>query len=70
MRIVDFSDAMAATYAAIRVDLERKGTPIGPNDLIVAATAKHIGATLITGNVREFKRVKGLRVENWLKLSA
>jgi tRNA(fMet)-specific endonuclease VapC len=55
-----------AEYARIRNDLERKGTPIGPNDLLIAAHACAVGATLVTGNAAEFKRVRGLKVENWL----
>lgn len=62
---VPFDAAAAASYARIRADLERKGTPIGPNDLVIAATALSRGATLVTGNVREFERVAGLAVENW-----
>jgi len=53
-------------YARIRHDLEVKGTIIGPNDLLIAAHACAIGATLVTANVGEFKRVRGLKVENWL----
>lgn len=52
-------------YADIRNDLAKRGTPIGPNDLIIAATVRSHGATLVTNNVEEFKRVKGLRVEDW-----
>lgn len=52
-------------YADIRCHLEREGTPIGPNDLIVAATARAAGATLITGNVREFSRVPDLALRDW-----
>lgn len=53
-------------YAEIRSALERAGTPIGPNDLFIAAHARALGATLVTGNIREFERVPGLSVENWL----
>jgi len=53
--------------AEIRVALERAGTPIGPNDLLIAAQARALGLTLVTGNVREFSRVPGLLVENWLE---
>lgn len=54
-------------YADIRNALERAGTPIGPNDLIIAAHARALGVTLVTDNVREFARVPGLKVENWLE---
>lgn len=53
-------------YADIRAALERAGTPIGPNDLLIAAQARALGLTLVTGNWREFSRVPGLSVENWL----
>jgi tRNA(fMet)-specific endonuclease VapC len=53
-------------YAEIRSDLARKGTPIGPNDLWIAAHARATGCILVTGNTREFSRVPGLTVENWL----
>lgn len=52
-------------YAATRVELERKGTPIGQNDLLIAAHALAIGAVLVTANVREFARVPKLHVESW-----
>jgi len=63
--VVPFTVEDADAYAAIRHDLERKGTPIGPIDTLIAAQARRLGATLITCNVREFSRVKGLKVENW-----
>lgn len=53
-------------YGAIRHQLERAGTPIGPNDLLIAAHARALGLTLVTDNVREFTRVPQLSVENWL----
>lgn len=52
-------------YAAIRHDLEARGTGIGPMDTLIAAQALRLGATVVTRNVREFERVSGLRVENW-----
>ena len=53
-------------YAEIRHHLARRGTPIGPNDLLIAAHALAADLTLITANTREFERVPSLRVENWL----
>ena len=53
-------------YGDIRADLERRGTPIGPNDLLIAAQARALGLILITDNVREFGRVERLGVKNWL----
>ena len=65
MLIVDFDANAAEHYAEIRAELEAKGTPIGPNDLLIAAIARANGATLITVNEMEFRRVPGLVVENW-----
>lgn len=53
-------------YADIRAALERAGTPIGPNHLLIAAHARALDCVLVTDNAREFGRVPGLRVENWL----
>lgn len=57
-------------YAEIRLRLEQAGTPIGPNDLLIAAHALESGLTLVTDNVDEFSRVAGLQVEIWLNGSA
>lgn len=54
-------------YASIRVTLERRGTPIGAHDMLIAAHARAIDAVCVTDNVAEFKRVPALRVENWLR---
>jgi tRNA(fMet)-specific endonuclease VapC len=54
-------------YGRIRSQQEKVGTVIGGNDLLIAAQALAIDAILVTDNIREFKRVKGLRVENWLR---
>ena len=54
-------------YAAIRVALEKKGTPIGAHDMLIAAHARALGAVCVTDNVAEFKRVSALKVENWLR---
>jgi tRNA(fMet)-specific endonuclease VapC len=53
-------------YAVIRAVLERKGTPIGANDMLIAVHARALGAICVTDNVAEFKRVPSLKVENWL----
>jgi tRNA(fMet)-specific endonuclease VapC len=53
-------------YARLRVTLERAGTPIGSNDLLIAAHACTLDLILVTGNVKEFSRIPGLVVENWL----
>lgn len=54
-------------YAEIRAQLEAAGAPIGPNDLLIAAHARSHELTLVTANIREFSRVPGLTVENWLE---
>ena len=54
------------TYGAIRASLESKGMPIGNNDLWIAAHAKAEGLTIVTNNEREFQRVPGLKVQNWV----
>ena len=65
--IYNFDLKAAEEYALIRVDLEKKGTVIGAYDLQIAAHARSLSATLVTNNEREFRRVEGLKVENWLK---
>ena len=54
-------------YAELRTSLEKRGTPIGPNDMLIAAHALALDCIVITANVSEFTRVPGLRVENWLE---
>lgn len=65
IRVLPFDDAAAEAYGAIRADLERRGQLIGSNDLLIAAHALSLGATLVTNNTGEFARVTGLRLENW-----
>ena len=60
-----FDDRCAEEYGLLRDELDRAGTPIGPNDLLIAATARAHRATLVTHNVREFSRVAELRIEDW-----
>lgn len=62
---IPFDRVAADHYAEIRVHLERAGTPISPNDLIIAATARASGATLITANLREFSRIPELQCADW-----
>jgi tRNA(fMet)-specific endonuclease VapC len=64
--VVPFEPPADAAYAEIRAALEHKGTPIGPMDLLIAAHALALNLTLVTANHREFSRIAGLRVENWL----
>lgn len=65
MQVLPFDSDCAAHAARIRVELEAAGTPIGPHDTLIAATALRHQATLITRNVREFSRVPGLQWLNW-----
>jgi tRNA(fMet)-specific endonuclease VapC len=60
-----FDDDASKIYGEIRAHLEKKGTHIGPNDLLIAATALANNATLVTNNTREFGRVEGLKLEDW-----
>ena len=65
--VVDPIDSdVAAAYGDIRVELETKGTPIGQNDLWIAAHARERGCILVTHNVAEFARIRELRVEDWV----
>lgn len=63
--VADLTAAVGPIYGEIRSDLERRGATIGSNDLWIAAHARTLGLTLVTGNEREFRRVPGLAVENW-----
>ncbi len=63
--VIPFEAPGDECYARVRSDLERAGTPIGANDLFIAAHAIALGATLVTANERKFRRVPGLKVENW-----
>lgn len=65
LKSLPFDDTAAEYYARIGAYLSSRGTPIGPNDLIIAATALAHNATLITHNTSEFRRVAGLRIEDW-----
>jgi tRNA(fMet)-specific endonuclease VapC len=65
--ILPFESPADVVYGGIRSELERVGKPIGANDLLIAAHASTIDATIVTANVYEFKRVRGLKVENWLE---
>ena len=65
VRALDLTDDVAAHYAEIRADLKRRGSMIGANDLFIAAHARTAGLTLVTNNTAEFKRIGGLKLENW-----
>jgi tRNA(fMet)-specific endonuclease VapC len=66
LEIVPFDDAAAAAYGVLRAALEKKGKPIGPLDTLIAAHAIALGTVLVTNNTREFARVPGLAVEDWV----
>jgi tRNA(fMet)-specific endonuclease VapC len=67
LAILPFDQLAAESYGRVRADLAARGRPIGPLDTLIAAHALSVGATLITNNEREFRRVDGLNVENWLE---
>jgi tRNA(fMet)-specific endonuclease VapC len=65
--ILQFHAPADKIYAELRAKLEKQGTPVGANDMLIAAHALALGATLVTDNEREFSRIEGLKVENWLR---
>jgi tRNA(fMet)-specific endonuclease VapC len=65
LAVLDYGVKAAAHYGSIRASLERLGTPIGVNDLHIAAHARSEGLTLVSNNLREFERVPGLLTQNW-----
>lgn len=65
--IIPFIDLVTYVYADIRCALEKTGQTIGPNDLLIAAIVKFHEGILVTNNIEEFKRVKGLHLENWVQ---
>ena len=67
--ILPFDDAAVWAYGNLRAELERKGTPIGALDTMIAAHALSQQSTLVTNNTREFARVPGLALENWVQLN-
>ena len=66
IKVVPFDADTAREYGIIRADLTRKSTLIGANDLLIAAHARALDVTLVTNNTREFERVDGLKLENWV----
>lgn len=66
MEILDFDVDAADCYGKIRAALEKKGTPIGPLDMMIAAHAQSLGYTVVTNNMKEFSRVSALQIENWV----
>lgn len=66
LAVADFDENTAAAYGHVRAQLEQQGTPIGSLDTLIAAHALSLDLTLVTNNVREFERVPGLKVDNWV----
>lgn len=66
LAVLPYTEKAAGHYGNIRAELERRGQPIGVNDLHIAAHARSEGLVLVSNNLREFERVAGLRTENWL----
>ncbi|MBS4097935.1 MAG: type II toxin-antitoxin system VapC family toxin [Sulfuricella sp.] len=66
LAVLPYGDKAAWHYGSIRAVLEKQGQPIGVNDLYIAAQARSAGLTLVTNNLREFERVPGLLLENWV----
>lgn len=67
LELLSFDEGAASVYGVVRADLESSGFQVGPLDTLIAAHALALKATLVTDNVREFRHVKGLKVENWAR---
>ena len=67
LAVLDWPSAAATYYSEIRSDLKKRGAQLGAADLMIAAHARAIGAVVVTNNVKDFGRVKGLEIENWMK---
>ena len=66
LNVLSYDEDAAQVYGTIRIQMEKQGKPIGPLDQLIAAHALSRGLILVTNNEKEFKRVKGLKVENWV----
>ena len=64
--VAPFEERAARAYGSLRAHLQADGTPIDPLDTLIAGHALSLGMTLVTNNTREFSRVPGLRIENWI----
>ncbi len=65
-RIVDYDESASFLYGELRADLEKRGQPIVPLDMMIAAHALSLDVPLVTNNTKEFERIKGLKLENWV----
>jgi tRNA(fMet)-specific endonuclease VapC len=68
LRVEAFGDDAAEVYGTVRAQLDRAGAPLGSMDLLIAAHALALDRTVVTSNAREFRRVAGLKVENWARV--
>jgi tRNA(fMet)-specific endonuclease VapC len=66
LEVIDFDESAASAYGTVRAGLENAGRPIGPLDTQIGAHALNLDAVLVTDNTIEFRRIKGLKIENWL----
>ena len=66
MDVLSYAEAAAVHTGQIRAELAKKGTPIGPYDQMIAGHARSMGLILVTNNTKEFERVDGIRIENWV----
>lgn len=66
LKVAPWDEVAAIHYGNIRADLQRQGLPIGNMDMLIAAHARSLNETLVSNNLREFERVAGLRLENWI----
>ena len=66
VEVLQWTPEAAEHYADIRAELKKKGQQLGANDLLIAAHARSMGAVIVTNNVKDFGRVKGLKFENWM----
>ena len=66
IEIIDYNQKAAMEYGLLKASLEKTGKPIGPFDMLIASHAKSLGYTLVTNNTKEFERVEGLSLENWI----
>ena len=66
LEVLPFDEGAAAHFGQIRAELYSQGNPIGPFDMMIAGHARSMGLILITNNCKEFERIQGLRVENWV----
>ncbi|MEJ1360955.1 MAG: tRNA(fMet)-specific endonuclease VapC [Candidatus Sedimenticola sp. (ex Thyasira tokunagai)] len=66
LEVISFDDQAATHFGQLRAELYRVGKPIGPYDMMIAGHARSLGLILVTNNVKEFERVPGLRLDNWV----